>query len=57
MQQVKKYLPRRRRNRSSWSNYFWSTGHCTKTWQLAGHFQQHGVQNNRCTRFKNKRGR
>jgi len=24
----------------AWSNYFWLTGHFTKMWQLAGHFQQ-----------------
>jgi len=24
---------------SAWSNYFWPTGHFTKSWQLAGHFQ------------------
>jgi len=26
-------------SRPAWSNYLWPTGHFTKTWQLAGHFQ------------------
>ena len=26
--------------KSAWANYFWSTSHFSKLWQLAGHFQQ-----------------
>jgi len=25
--------------RAAWSNYFWPSGHFTKTWQLEGYFQ------------------
>jgi len=28
---------------AAWSNYFWPTGHFTKTRQLAGNFQQNDV--------------
>jgi len=40
--------------RTVWSNYFWPTGHFTKTWKLADHFQQIDAQNKR---FKIEKGR